>query len=46
MLSKIKTFIKEIRYKRFERRVNKAITLGEKKVVIDGLEIEIKERND
>ena len=46
MINRIKSFIKDLQYKRFERKVNEAIMLGKKKVVIDGLEIEIKERND
>lgn len=46
MLSRIKNFIKELQYKRFERKVFKEIRKGNTTFGFAGFEFEVKERND
>lgn len=45
MFNRIKTFIKELQYERFERKVFKEIRKGNTTFGFDGFEFEVKERN-
>ena len=46
MINKVKAFIKELRYKQFEREVNKARVKGLTEFTVDGFEFEVKEKDD
>lgn len=46
MINKVKAFIKELRYKRFESKVLKEIRNGNTTFGFDGFEFEVKEKDD
>lgn len=45
MINEVKEFIARLRYKRFERKIKRAIAEGKDELVINGVEIKIKQNN-
>lgn len=45
MINEVKEFIARLRYKRFERKIKRAIAKGKDELVISGVQIKIKQNN-